>query len=266
MIQTYRSAEFPPLEAASAEGLLAVGGDLSERRLLAAYRRGIFPWYAPGEPILWWSPDPRCVLFPAQFKPARSLRKTMRRENFRFAMDTAFARVIEECAAPRPRMRNGGAIAPSWITPEMARAYTALHRAGIAHSAEIWRRGKLVGGLYGVALGGVFFGESMFSRADNASKAALARLMEMLVRWDFRLVDCQVRSAHLLRLGAAEIPRAEFMQKLRAALRLRGRPGSWAAYGDENVRENSGEEKSFAESAGENSAKNAAEKSVAENA
>ena len=268
MIQTYRSAEFPPPEAASAEGLLAVGGDLSERRLLAAYCGGIFPWYAPGEPILWWSPDPRCVLFPAQFKPARSLRKTMRRENFRFAMDTAFARVIEECAAPRPRSQsqNGGASAPSWITPEMARAYTALHRAGIAHSAEIWRRGKLVGGLYGVALGGVFFGESMFSRADDASKAALARLMEMLVRWDFQLVDCQVRSAHLLRLGAVEIPRAEFMRKLRAALRLRGRPGSWAAYGDENVRENAGEEKSAAENAGGNSTEKSAVKNSAENA
>lgn len=225
MIQTHPPAEFPPLEAATAEGLLAIGGDLSERRLLAAYRGGIFPWYAPGEPILWWSPDPRCVLFPARFRVSRSLRKSMRRGRFCFRMDTAFARVVAECAAPRAHGAPGRA---SWITPEMARAYTGLHRAGFAHSAEIWQCGRLVGGLYGVALGGVFFGESMFSRANDASKAALAFLIERLLQWDFRLIDCQVCSPHLLRLGAVEIPRAEFVRRMQTALRLRGRPGSWA--------------------------------------
>ncbi|MGR3913608.1 MAG: leucyl/phenylalanyl-tRNA--protein transferase [Gammaproteobacteria bacterium] len=229
MLQIHPSVWFPPVETAGAEGLLAVGGDLSRRRLLAAYRGGIFPCYAPGEPILWWSPEPRCVLYPARFRLSRSARKSARRGGFHFQMDTAFARVVGECAAPR-----GGAAAGmrGWITPEMARAYTGLHHAGFAHSAEIWQRGRLVGGLYGVALGGVFFGESMFSRVNDASKIALARLIERLLQWDFRLIDCQMHSPHLTRLGAVEIPRAEFLRRLRAALRLRGRAGSWAGADD----------------------------------
>lgn len=219
--------DFPPLETASATGLLAIGGDLGQTRLLAAYRNGIFPWYNPGEPILWWSPDPRCVIHPARFKPARSLMKSIRRQSFRFTLDAAFARVVAECAAPRKITRNGGGEGGTWITAEMARAYTALHRSGFAHSAEIWQDERLVGGLYGVALGGVFFGESMFSRVADASKAALALLIEHLLEWDFRLIDCQIASPHLLRLGAEEIPRAEFVDQLRAALELPGKPPPW---------------------------------------
>lgn len=215
---------FPPLEAATREGLLAIGGDLSERRLIAAYRSGIFPWYGAGEPILWWSPDPRCVIFPSRFKASRSLKKTLRQQPFRFTLDIAFERVIAECSAPRDASKGG-----TWITAEMARAYTGLHRSGVAHSAEIWQRGRLVGGLYGLSLGGVFFGESMFSRVADSSKAALALLIERLLRWDFRLIDCQVCSAHLLSLGAEEIPRAEFIGRLQSALTLPGKPGNWSA-------------------------------------
>lgn len=211
---------------ATREGLLAVGGDLSEARLLAAYRGGIFPWYGRGQPILWWSPDPRCVLFPSRFKPSRSLKKSIRQGRFRFTLDTAFARVIGECAAPRDSASGG--TDSTWITAEMARAYIGLHRSGIAHSAEIWQRERLVGGLYGLALGGAFFGESMFSRVADASKAALAGLVERLLRWDFRLIDCQVSSPHLLSLGAEEIPRAEFMAQLQSALDLPGKPGGWS--------------------------------------
>ncbi|MDD9858379.1 MAG: leucyl/phenylalanyl-tRNA--protein transferase [Gammaproteobacteria bacterium] len=226
MIQTPPpTAEFPPPHAATDEGLLAVGGGLSEARLVAAYRSGIFPWYGPGEPVLWWSPNPRCVLFPERFKVSRSLAGSMRRGGFEFTLDTAFARVISECAAPR---RGAGQAAGTWITPEMARAYTALHRSGIAHSAEVRRRGQLVGGLYGLAIGGVFFGESMFSRASDASKVALARLIECLLEWDFCLIDCQVCSPHLLSLGAEALPRAEFLKRLPSALKRPGKPGLWA--------------------------------------
>ena len=228
MLQTRRSiADFPPLEAATREGLLAVGGDLSEARLMAAYRSGIFPWYGRGEPILWWSPDPRCVIFPEKFMPSRSLKKSIRRSGFDFTLDTAFARVLAECAAPRDGGGNGGG-GGTWITAEMARAYTGLHRAGVAHSAEIWQRGRLVGGLYGLALGGVFFGESMFSRVTDASKAALALLIQQLLRWDFRLIDCQVCSPHLLSLGAEEIARTAFIKRLQSALKEPGKPGDWA--------------------------------------
>lgn len=244
---------FPPLHTATADGLLAVGGDLSRARLVAAYRNGIFPWYAPGEPLLWWSPDPRCVLLPARLKVSRSLARSLRRGDFDFTLDTAFARVIGECAAPRRRPGDGdltrhlrsplsgggdgerGGIdcdhGDTWITAAMARAYIDLHRAGLAHSAEVWRGGpggQLVGGLYGVAMGGAFFGESMFSRQSDASKIALARLVERLQAWGFALIDCQVSSPHLLRLGAEEVPRAEFMARLQAALRLPGKPGHWA--------------------------------------
>ena len=221
-LKTPPAESFPPLEAATREGLLAIGGDLGEQRLISAYRNGIFPWYGAGEPILWWSPDPRCVLFPKTFVPSRSLQKRLRQGRFRFTLDSAFERVIAECARPRHGAQNG-----TWITAEMARAYTGLHRSGIAHSAEIWQRGRLVGGLYGLALGGVFFGESMFSRVADSSKVALALLIEQLLEWDFRLIDCQVSSAHLLRLGAEEIPRAEFIARLQTALPLPGRPGTW---------------------------------------
>ena len=226
--------KFPPLETATREGLLAVGGDLSEARLLYAYRNGIFPWYGAGEPILWWSPDPRCVLLPHKFSPSRSLKKFLRQRRFDFTLDTAFARVIDECAAPRDMPANGyggdkheKSGGGTWINADIKRAYTALHRAGIAHSAEIWQGGELVGGLYGLAIGGAFFGESMFSRANDTSKAALALLIAQLREWDFRLIDCQVSSAHLLRLGAEEMPRDAFIKLLQAALCLEGKAGSW---------------------------------------
>ena len=234
MLEAHPSMEtFPPPEAATPEGLLAIGGDLSERRLMAAYRSGIFPWYGAGEPILWWSPDPRCVIFPARFKASRSLKKSLRRQAFRFTLDTAFERVIAECAAPRHASRDGAG--GTWITAEMAQAYIGLHRSGVAHSAEIWQRDRLVGGLYGLALGGVFFGESMFSRETDASKAALALLIERLLKWDFRLIDCQIRSAHLLRLGAEEIPRSEFIARLQSALALPGKPGNWSVGGPDHA-------------------------------
>lgn len=189
-------------------GLLAFGGDLSAERLENAYRRGIFPWFSAGDPILWWSPDPRTVLFPDRMRVPRSLRKRLRKQPFRVTMDRDFAGVIRGCAAPRDA--HGG----TWIVPEMIMAYESLHRNGIAHSVEVRQDGDLVGGLYGVAIGRAFFGESMFSRATDASKVALVHLCERLTRWGFGLIDCQMRTEHLMRLGAVEIPRAELIRRL----------------------------------------------------
>ena len=205
---------FPPLHQASREynGLLAAGGDLSVPRLLAAYRRGIFPWFNPDEPILWWSPDPRMVLFPAEFKISRSLKKRLARADYAVRVDSAFTRVMRECAAPR----DGAA--GTWVSEAMIAAYTALHKAGHAHSIEIWinqdGEEKLVGGLYGVAIGRVFFGESMFTRQTDASKIALAHLAAWLQMHDFGVIDCQMNTAHLASLGAREIPRAAFAELL----------------------------------------------------
>jgi leucyl/phenylalanyl-tRNA--protein transferase len=207
---------FPPLERALDEpaGLLAAGGDLSTPRLLAAYRRGIFPWYSPGQPVLWWSPDPRAVLFPDEFHCTRSLAKTLRNGGFDSAIDRDFRGVIEACAAPRPQSVG------TWITAEMLAAYVELHRRGYAHSVETWRGGELVGGLYGVRLGGVFFGESMFSRERDASKVALARLVEACVGDGIMIIDCQMASAHLESLGSRRIPRARFQAMLREQVSL----------------------------------------------
>ena len=214
---------FPPPETASAEGLLAIGGDLSSERLLEAYRRGIFPWYSAGQPVLWWSPDPRTVLFPQQLKISRSLRKTLRHGEFRVTLDMAFCAVIDGCAAPRRNSPGAG----TWITAEMRDAYCRLHAEGYAHSVEAWQGNELVGGLYGVSLGGAFFGESMFSLATDASKVALAHLVRQLDAWNFSLIDCQVASAHLFSLGAEEIPRSRFLALLAAALQAPGRHGAW---------------------------------------
>jgi leucyl/phenylalanyl-tRNA--protein transferase len=207
-------APFPPVSKALAapNGLLCAGGDLSPRRLVEAYRHGIFPWFSEGDPILWWSPNPRMVLFPEELKVSRSLRKTLARGVFETRVDTAFRRVMQECA--RPRDGQGG----TWIVPEMVDAYTALHQLGFAHSVESWREGELAGGLYGVALGAVFFGESMFARATDASKVALVRLVEMLRARGFRVIDCQQATGHLASLGAREIPRAEFSKMLRESI------------------------------------------------
>lgn len=214
---------FPSADLASPEGLLAIGGDLRAERLLEAYRHGIFPWYNEGQPILWWSPDPRAVLFPDRLKISRSLHKTIRRGDFTVALDTSFREVMQACAAPRSQYPMGG----TWITAEMLDAYARLHELGYAHSVESWRDGKLVGGLYGVALGGVFFGESMFARATDASKVALVYLVRQLQAWRFQLIDCQLPSRHLFSLGAEEIGRRDFLDRLAPALALPERRGSW---------------------------------------
>lgn len=217
------SFAFPPVERATPEGLLAVGGDLSVPRLLAAYRSGIFPWYGAGQPILWWSPDPRTVLLPEQLRVSRSLRKTLRRGDFQVTFDRAFDGVLAGCAEPRANKPRGG----TWITPEMHAAYRRLHDAGCAHSIEAWVDNRLAGGLYGVAIGRAFFGESMFTRETDASKVAFVHLVHQLLRWKYRLVDCQIYSGHLASLGAVEIPRAEFQAHLRQAIALQGHENPW---------------------------------------
>ncbi|MDD3883815.1 MAG: leucyl/phenylalanyl-tRNA--protein transferase [Gallionella sp.] len=204
------SPEFPPAEHAlrQSNGLLAAGGDLSVPRLLNAYRHGIFPWFNTGEPILWWSPDPRMVLVPAEFKPSRSLRKTLSRKTFEVRFDTAFEAVMRACAAPRDGQ------AGSWIHEDMIAAYCTLHELGYAHSVESWQDNRLVGGLYGIAIGRMFYGESMFSRVSDASKVALAHLAGQLERWQFELIDCQMNTPHLASLGAREIPRTRFLTRV----------------------------------------------------
>lgn len=214
---------FPPLELASPEGLLAVGGDLRAERLLEAYCHGIFPWYNPGQPILWWSPDPRAVLFPAKLRISRSLHKTLRRKKFSVTLDTAFREVIEACAEPRRQYPGGG----TWITPEMIEAYVLLHERGFAHSVEVRHGDRLVGGLYGVALGSAYFGESMFSRANDASKVGFVHLVKQLERWGYGLIDCQLPSEHLFSLGAEQIRRRDFLARLEKALADPDRTGHW---------------------------------------
>ncbi|SEE14493.1 leucyl/phenylalanyl-tRNA--protein transferase [Pseudomonas anguilliseptica] len=200
------SLDFPPLNKALREpnGLLAAGGDLRPERLIQAYRHGCFPWFQDGQPILWWSPDPRTVLLPDQLHVSRSLAKVLRQSRYRVTFDHSFADVIRACAAPRSYA------AETWITSPMQDAYFELHRRGIAHSVEVWRDDELVGGLYGLAMGQLFFGESMFSRADNASKVGFVTLVEHLKDWGFVLIDCQMPTEHLLSLGAQTISRAEF--------------------------------------------------------
>jgi leucyl/phenylalanyl-tRNA--protein transferase len=217
-----RADAFPPVEQALTEpnGLLAAGGDLTPARLLAAYKRGIFPWYQDGQPILWWSPDPRAVLWPAGLKISRSLRRSLTRRGFELRVDTAFARVVAACAAPR---RYGGG---TWITAEMAEAYERLHELGWAHSFETWSGGRLVGGLYGVAIGRAFFGESMFTRVTDASKVALVNAVDFLRDRGVELVDCQVASAHVKSLGAVDLPREEFLALI-GKLCADARPQTW---------------------------------------
>lgn len=214
---------FPDVSEALAEpdGLLAIGGDLSSERLLAAYRCGIFPWYSDGQPILWWSPNPRAVLYLDALHVSRSLKKALRREDYRVSFDTAFSEVINACATPR---KDG---LGTWITGEMASAYNRLHRQGHAHSIEVWRDERLIGGLYGVSLGRIFFGESMFSRQTNASKIAFVYLVRQLRHWQFALLDCQIYSPHLGTLGARLIPREKFIQYLDIYCDKPGCPGPW---------------------------------------
>lgn len=214
---------FPDIDFAFAEpnGLLAAGGDLSTERLLAAYRKGIFPWYEDGQPILWWSPDLRMVIVPDELRISKSLNKALKNSLYEVSMDAAFSEVISCCAEARP-----GCIG-TWITEEMQLAYTDLHHAGYAHSVEVWREGDLVGGLYGVALGQVFFGESMFSFASNTSKIALVHLVKQLQQWNYELIDCQVSSQHLKSLGATEISRNEFKKRLQKLLPAKTKTGYW---------------------------------------
>jgi leucyl/phenylalanyl-tRNA---protein transferase len=214
---------FPPVESALTDpnGLLAMGGDLSLERLLDAYRHGIFPWFNPGEPILWWSPDPRMVLVPGEIRVTRSLAKRIRNGGFELRVDTAFAEVMRGCAAPREDAFG------TWISPAMIAAYTRLFDAGYAHSIETWRDGVLVGGLYGVAIGRMFYGESMFSREPDASKVALVQLARQLQQWEFGLIDCQMETPHLASLGARTMPRATFAARLAELVNLPHRPGPW---------------------------------------
>lgn len=212
----------PELALLEPDGLLAAGGDLSPERLLNAYGSGIFPWYSQGQPILWWSPDPRSVLFPDKLKISRSLRKSIRKQPYHITLDSAFAEVIHNCSRVQRPAQDG-----TWITAEMQAAYIRLHALGFAHSAEAWQDEKLVGGLYGVAIGKVFFGESMFARATDASKIAFVYLLRQLQRQGFALVDCQVETTHLDSLGAENIPRRKFIQLLQRYCTLEHTPGPW---------------------------------------
>jgi leucyl/phenylalanyl-tRNA--protein transferase len=215
---------FPPPEYADPSGLLAVGGDLSPERLLEAYRSGIFPWYSEEQPILWWSPDPRCVLDLNDFRISRSLQRTLRKRIFTTTIDCAFEEVIRACATV-PREGQVG----TWITSEMEAAYIRLHGLGFAHSVECWFEGELAGGIYGVSLGKVFFGESMFHHKTDASKVALATLIERLKAWNFEFIDAQMATDHVLSLGAKEIPRRIFLKRLRSALRHPTKRWRWRA-------------------------------------
>lgn len=212
---------FPPVHLTSDSGILAIGGDLSPARLLEAYRQGIFPWYSENDPICWWSPDPRFVLFLDELRVSRSMKKVLRREIFNITYDHSFTEVIHSCRKPRRKQKG------TWITDEMLEAYCALHQLGFAHSAETWYGEKLVGGIYGVSLGRCFFGESMFSLMNNASKAALINLVHRLKALNFRFLDCQVYTAHMERMGARSIPRDEFLDLLRRELHYETLRGSW---------------------------------------
>ncbi len=214
---------FPPPELSESDGLLAVGGDLSSERLLLAYSMGIFPWYSEGSPILWWSPDPRLVLFPKELRVSKSLGQIIKRGEFDVTIDSSFKDVIRSCA--RIHMNKDGG---TWITDEMAEAYTYLYESGFAHSVESWCDGQLVGGLYGVALGGAFFGESMFTVRSNASKVAFVKLINTLIEWGFDLIDCQVTTGHLISLGAKEVPRSEFIERLKGSIQLSGMKARWS--------------------------------------
>lgn len=214
---------FPPAHLAMRDpnGLLAIGGDLSVSRLIRAYSAGVFPWYNPDEPILWWSPDPRAVLHPEQMRVTRSLGKSIRREHYAVSLDRAFDEVLRQCSASRRHSRG------TWLGDEMRRAYGQLYGLGYAHSVEVWRHGSLVGGLYGVALGRVFFGESMFSLETDSSKIALYWLCQQLGAWRFPLIDCQVGSPHLQSLGAVDVSRERFLSLLRSAVSAPPRTGHW---------------------------------------
>ena len=217
------NSPFPPVHSAlkDPDGLLAWGGDLDPERLIQAYLRGIFPWYSQGQPILWWSPSKRCVIVPDQLHVSRRLARTIRKKDFRITADLAFADVVSACAAPGPQRTS------TWITSEIASAYMQLHVLGLGHSIEIWRGDHLVGGIYGLSMGGMFFGESMFSAGRDGSKLALVALCRAMQRWSFDLLDCQIPNPHLLSLGAVSVPREQFLKQLQFSLEKETRTGSW---------------------------------------
>lgn len=214
---------FPPAHLARNDGLLCVGGDLSPERLILAYRNGIFPWFSKGEPVLWWSPDPRLVLFPRKVSVSRSLAREIRKHRFTVTMDQAFDRVIQACADTPNRHDK-----ETWLVDGMIPAYQRLHQMGIAHSVETWYGDDLASGLYGVSMGGVFFGESMFHRKSNASKVALVALCRQLTRWKYSLIDCQVATGHLVRMGAEEIPRSVFVNVIHRTAKQKTVKGPWS--------------------------------------
>ena len=222
VFQLGEKLQFPPVHLATDDGLLAVGGDLSPERLLLAYRFGIFPWFSEGDPILWWSPSPRLILELDELKISKRLQRTLRQKLFEVTMDSAFVQVITRCS-DRPRRDQHD----TWITSEMITAYTHLHDLGFAHSVECWQDGKIVGGLYGIAMGGVFFGESMFSAVADSSKVALVSLTKKLIQWDFDFIDCQIKNDHLLRLGAKEIAGELFRKRLAVSVDRPGKYGKW---------------------------------------
>ena len=217
-----KKISFPPQSFAEGNGLIAIGGDLSPERLIASYRMGIFPWYSDGDPILWWTPDPRLVLFPKELHTPRSLEKVIRKNYFDVTVDHDFKSVIQSCSDVHKEKNKG-----TWIVKEMIEAYVKLHQMGYAHSIETWRHGRLVGGLYGVSMGKCFFGESMFSTESDASKVALVYLVRVLLEHSFELIDCQMTTRHLARFGAREIQRAEFIRRLNSALDSDQPPQSW---------------------------------------
>ncbi len=218
--------EFPSPLLARGDGLLCVGGDLTPERIIAAYQQGIFPWFSPGDPLLWWSPDPRLVIFPGRLKVSRSLHKKIKKGVYTITMDRSFDRVINACADLHNRSGQ-----ETWLVPEMIAAYTRLHQKGCAHSVEAWKDGQLAGGLYGIALGGCFFGESMFSTMADSSKMALAALDLYLLKKGFDLIDCQVRSNHLISMGGVEIPRTEFLSRIHGSLGRQMPRGPWTFTG-----------------------------------
>ena len=213
---------FPDPDLAEEDGLLGVGGDLKPERLLLAYRNGIFPWFSKGEPIMWWSPEPRCVLYPENLKVSTSLRQALRKGGYEVRFDTCFTDVIRHCAATKRKGQRG-----TWITKEMVEAYIRLHELGYAHSTEVFMGGELAGGLYGVAIGMTYSGESMFHLRPEASKIALYHLVQRLKDWKFPLIDCQVTNPHLLSLGAEEMPRKEFLKQVKKNREKKGHLGKW---------------------------------------
>ena len=217
---------FPQTHLAPKDGLLAVGGDLSQKRLLLAYSMGIFPWFSDNEPIIWWSPDPRLVLYPRDVRVSRTLKKIIKKNMFHLTMDSAFDQVINQCAQTRLQNNEG-----TWLVKDMIDAYCKLHESGFAHSVEAWYDNKLAGGLYGISLGRCFFGESMFAHFSNASNVALVRLVEYLNDLSFDMIDCQVTTDHLIRFGAREIPRVRFLEQLEKSLEKPTLRGKWSLPG-----------------------------------